>query len=259
MEEQKKIVLPTEVRKATHVNPRDIIIYGKPKVGKTTALSMLPNILLIDLEKGAAFIDGMVIEPPDNMGPVGKWQWLKQLAKTIIDEGRPYDYVAIDTLTQLDTDAEWVATYQYMNTIIGKKFNRDDSGNMLKPDNPNYESVHTLANGAGYRYSREAIIDMYNTLRYLGKVCTIFVCHVADKMIAEKNGEQIMTKDLALTGKVKDILARAPDALANVWNEDGQLMISFAGNGDKIGGMRGNHIKGYIGKLDWSKVFIENK
>lgn len=214
---------------------------------------------IIDLEKGAAFVDGMIMEPPDSMGPVGRWQWLKQLAKTIVDAGKPYDYVAIDTLTQLDSDSEWVATYQYMNSIIGKKFNRDDNGVMMKPDNPNYESVHTLPNGAGYRYSREAIIDMYNTLRYLGKICTIFVCHVADKMVGEKNGEQIMTKDLALTGKVKDILARAPDALANVWNEEGQLMISFAGNGDKIGGMRGNHIQGYIGKLSWEKVFITDK
>jgi predicted AAA+ superfamily ATPase len=43
--ETNKIELPTAPRKATHVNPRDIIIYGKPKVGKTTALSLLENCL----------------------------------------------------------------------------------------------------------------------------------------------------------------------------------------------------------------------
>jgi hypothetical protein len=257
MSEQKTgIILPTTARKPTHISPRDLILYGKPKVGKTTAISKLPNVLIIDMEKGAAFIEGMIVEPPDHMGPVGKWNWLKELARTIIEKGKPYDYVAIDTLSELDSLAEWVATYQYMNSIMGKKFNRDSEGKMMTPDNPSYESVHTLPNGAGWGHSRKLMVEMYNTLRYLGKIGTIFVCHVADKMISEKNGEQVMTKDLALTGKLKDILARQPDAIANVWNEDGELMISFSGNNDKLGGMRGNHVSGYVGPLHWEKIFI---
>ena len=269
MEDQKQpdigkstgIILPTEIRKATHINPRDMVLYGKPKVGKTTALSLLKNALIIDLEQGAAFLNAMVIEAPQDKGPVGKWLWLKELAKTIAEAGKPYDYVCIDTLTKLDEWSEWYGTYFYQNSITGKKFNRDDNGVLLKPNHPEYQSVHTLPNGAGYRYSREAMLDMYETLRYLGKVCTIFICHVADKMIGEKMGEVIMTKDIALTGKLKDILARAPDVLANVWNEDGKLMISFAGNSEKIGGMRAAHLKGFVGELDWEKIFIkeENK
>lgn len=266
MEQQKEevkkeagIVLPTGIRKATHINPRDAVLYGKPKVGKTTALSKLKNALIIDLEQGAAFLDAMVIEVPQEKGPVGKWLWLKELAKTIVEGGKPYDYVCIDTLTKLDEWSEWYGTYVYQNSIAGKKFNRDDNGVLMKPNHPDYQSVHTLPNGAGYRYSRDAMMDMYETLRYLGKVCTIFICHVADKMVGEKAGEMIMSKDLALTGKLKDILARAPDVLAHVWNEDGKMMISFAGNDEKIGGMRANHLKGYVGELDWSKIFIKEE
>lgn len=259
--EEKKggIVLPTAPRKATHINARDMVIYGKPKVGKTTALSQLKNALIVDLEQGAAFLDAMVVEVPQDKGPVGKWLWLKELAKAIVDEGKPYDYVCIDTLTKLDEWSEWYGTYIYQNSIAGKKFNRDSTGGLLKPNDPEYQSVHTLANGAGYRFSREAMLDMYETLRYLGKICTIFICHVADKMVGEKNGELIMTKDLALTGKLKDILARAPDVLAHVWNDDGKLMISFAGNSEKIGGMRAPHLKGFVGELDWEKIFIKEE
>lgn len=261
-QEEKKpgIELPTAPRKPTAVNARDAIFYGKPKCGKTTAIAQLKNALIIDLEQGAAFQEGMIIEPPKDMGPVSKWKWLKQLAKTIVEQDRPYDYVCIDTLTKLDEWSEWYGTYVYQNSIIGKKFNRDEkTGELLKPDHIDYQSVHTLPNGSGYRYSREALIDMYNTLRYLGKICTIFICHVADKTVGEKQGEQIVVKDLALTGKLKDILAREPDVLANVWNDDGKLMVSFAGKEEKIGGMRATHLKGYVGELLWDKIFIKEE
>lgn len=44
-EERKGITLPTAPRKATAVNPESLCLYGKPKVGKTTILSELPNNL----------------------------------------------------------------------------------------------------------------------------------------------------------------------------------------------------------------------
>lgn len=259
MENGKGIVLPTTVKKATTSNLKSLVIYGKPKVGKTTALAKLPNCLIIDVEKGTAFVEGMIVQPPEEMGPVGRFKWLKELAQTIKDAGKPYDYVAIDTLSQLDTDAEWVGTYNYQNSVAGKKFNRDSNGTLLKPDHPDYESVLTLGNGYGYRYSRDAIMDIFDSLKDLGKICTIFVCHVADKMIGEKNGEQVMVKDLALVGKTRDVIPRLCDGIANVWNQDGNLMISFIGNNEKIGGVRAKHLLGYSGILDWDKVFIKEE
>lgn len=259
-EQQQKddgIVLPTKPQKAKAINATSMVIYGKPKVGKTTVLAKLSNCLIIDTEKGSAFVDGMIMSPPEHYGPVGRFVWLKDVAKKIKESGRPYDYVAIDTLSQLDVDAEWVGTYNYMNSISGKKFNRDSSGAMLKSDHPDYESVLTLGNGYGYRYTRDAIMDIYESLKDLGKVCTIFVCHVADKMIANKAGEEVMIKDLALIGKTRDVIPRLCDAIGNVWNEDGKMMISFIGNNEKIGGVRAKHLLGYSGELDWSKIFIK--
>jgi hypothetical protein len=256
VEKESKIVLPTKTSPAKSTNPETLILYGKPKVGKTTSVAQLKNVLIIDVEKGSAFIEGMIMQPPENKGPVGKFKWLKELAATIKEAGKPYDYVAIDTLSQLDTDAEWVGTFNYMHSPTGKKFNRDSNGNILKPTDPGYESVLTLGNGYGYRYTREAIMDIYDTLKDLGKVCTIFICHVADKMIANKNGEEVMIKDLALVGKTRDVIPRLSDAIANVWNEEGELMISFIGDNEKIGGVRAKHLLGYKGKLDWNKIFI---
>ena len=117
--EKKKdeIVLPTEVRKAPSTNPKTLLISGKHKEGKTSAVAQLPNCLIIDLEKGADFVDGIVISPPENTGPVSAFNWLKEVAKKIKESGRPYDYVAIDTLSQIDIWAEWAGTWSYMHTI----------------------------------------------------------------------------------------------------------------------------------------------
>jgi len=269
--EEKKggIVLPTAPRKATAVNPRNLLIYGKEKSGKTTACSQLPNHLLIDVEDGAEFVTANVMLPPSAYGPVSRFKWLKELAKTIREAGYPYDYVIIDTISQLDIDAEAVGTFSYMHSVAGKNFNRvtDDQGQividpntkksiMLPPSDPNYQSVLSLPNGFGYQYSRTAILDIFEALKNLGKICTIFVCHVADKMIAEKNKEQVMIKDLALVGKTRDILPRLVDGTANVWNEDGTFMISFKGNDQQLGGVRATHLTGFSGPLNWGKIFI---
>lgn len=253
----KGIVLPTKPQPPSRVNIESLCMYGLPKSGKTTAVSELENCLIVDVENGSAFVNGMIVKPPEGVGPVSKFKWLKELAATIREQGKPYDYVAIDTLSQLDIDAEWVGTWNYMNSIQGKKFNRDANGNIMKPSDTDYESVLSLANGYGYRYTREAIMDIFDSLKGLGKICTIFICHVADKMIAKKGtSEEVMVKDLALVGKTRDIIPRMVDATANVWNEEGQFMISFKGDNERVGGVRAKHLLGYTGPLDWNKVFI---
>lgn len=251
-----QISLPNQVAKAKNVNASSMILYGVPKSGKTTAVSQLPNCLIVDVEDGSGFVDGMIVQPPKNAGPVKKFKWLKSLAEQIREADHPYDYVVIDTISQLDMDAEWVGTYNYMQTSQGKKFNRDEDGKALKATDSNYESVLTLANGYGYRYTREAILDIFETLKGLGRICTIFICHVSDKMVSKGNSEEVLIKDLALIGKTRDILPRIVDAVGNVWNEDGKFMVSFVGSEHKVGGIRAKHLVGFEGELDWSKIFI---
>lgn len=253
-----EIKLPTQVKTEVAKNARQLILYGLPKSGKTTALSKLDNCLIIDTENGTDFIEGAyVMKLPENLGAVGKFKWLKDVAAEIKKQGKPYSYVVIDTLSELDSLAEHVGTYVYCNSPQGKKFNRDDKGVIMKPDNPNYESVVTLPNGFGYKWSRDAILDIFDTLKDLGSVCTIFVCHVADKMVSRNGTSEVMVKDLALVGKTKDILPRTVDAIANLYNEDGKTMISFVGSEHKVGGVRAKHLVGFQGELSWDKIFIK--
>lgn len=46
------IVLPTERKKAENYNPSLMVLFGKPKSGKSTLMAALDSNLIIDLENG---------------------------------------------------------------------------------------------------------------------------------------------------------------------------------------------------------------
>ena len=83
-------------RKAVSQNPKTMLLYGAPKVGKTTALSQLEDCLIIDTENGANMVDGY-IETVSNREELIS---LLQEAK----EGHEYKYAAIDTIDKI---ADW--------------------------------------------------------------------------------------------------------------------------------------------------------
>lgn len=56
------IVLPKEKVKAKVENPRFLIIFGRPKSGKTTLAAALDNNLIIDLEGGSEFLEALAIQ-----------------------------------------------------------------------------------------------------------------------------------------------------------------------------------------------------
>ena len=55
-------VLPTQKVKAETNSPKNMVIFSKPKVGKTTLLSQLDNCLIIDLEDGSDYVDALKIK-----------------------------------------------------------------------------------------------------------------------------------------------------------------------------------------------------
>ena len=91
-----EIILPTQVRKATAIDPGSILIYGSPKCGKTTIAAQLPNSLLLELEhEGADHVDANVI---DIRNPMQFEDTLTAIQKA----NNPYTYLIIDTVTKLD-------------------------------------------------------------------------------------------------------------------------------------------------------------
>ena len=232
------IELPKTKVKAARKSPKHMVIYGPPKIGKTTVLSQLDNCLIIDLEEGSDMVDALKVK-------VTNLKELAEVGKSIVQEGKPYKYVAIDTISKLEEWCELEAKKIYMATPMGKNFEQKNPG----------ASVLSLPNGGGYLYLRIAYkkwIDRLNTLADH----IILVGHLKDKML-EKKGKEVAVKDLDLTGKIKQITCANADAIGYIYREEDQTMISFNSLEDVTAGSRCGHLRGKAMPLEWSKIFID--
>ena len=182
--------LPTAKVKASRKSPKHMIIYGPPKIGKTSMLAKLDNCLIIDLEDGSDMIDALKIK-------VNSLTELTEVGKEIMKNNKPYKYVAIDTISKLEEWCEADAKELYMKTPMGKNFDTKNPG----------MSILALPNGAGYLYLRMAYKKWLDKLNMLADHI-ILVGHLKDKML-EKKGKEVAVKDLDLTGKIKQITCKS--------------------------------------------------
>lgn len=170
------IELPKTKVKAIQQDPQYLIVFGKSKIGKSTALANLPNNLIIDLEGGYDYIDALKVEAKSISD-------LKEIAKAIKEAGCPYKYITLDTITALEDIVKPLALKLYLDTPAGSKFSGKD--------------VLDAPMGAGYSKIREAmelVIDMFSKIA----PNIILVCHVKDSAIANSD---ITAKVIDLTGK----------------------------------------------------------
>ena len=145
------IVLPKEKVKAKVENPRFLILFGKPKAGKTTLVAALDNNLIIDLEGGSEFLEALAVQARSvkDLGDIANA--IREVKK---ETGKyPYKYITIDNATRLEEMCMSYAIQLYKATPMGKKYEGTD--------------LRTLPNGSGYLYIRQAVrkvIDMFRGL-----------------------------------------------------------------------------------------------
>jgi len=143
----KEVKLPTTIVKAEVENPTNLIIFSKPKVGKTTLLASLPDCLILDLEKGSKYVDAMKIQ-------ASSVEEIFAIGEAIKKANHPYKFIAIDTITALEEMCIHYAEVLYDRTPIGKDwFAKDPQGKITGPGRRKKEmhSILNLPNGAGYK------------------------------------------------------------------------------------------------------------
>lgn len=268
------IVLPTERRKATDYNPRLMVLFGKPKSGKSTLMASIDNNLIIDLEDGYRALDVMAVQARSAQDIFE----IKNLIakKNQENGGKPfYRFITIDNATRLEEMAVTYAAALYRKTSMGVNFGykKDNIGNILKDKNGNKvidtkADVRQLPKGAGYLYMRNAMKEMVNMFRPLCDTL-ILVCHVKDIQI-NKNDKETTEMAVDMAGKTGDIICGEADAIGYISRQDNKTLISFVGGGDAIRGSRPLHLrekvfevaesddKGNI-KVDMSQIFLDNK
>ncbi len=215
------IELPKTKIKAEVTDPKNLIIFSKPKYGKSSACAALPNALCIDLEDGGYdYIDAMKVK----VNSVGE---LKEVCKAIIEAGRPYKFIVLDTITRLEEMAKPLALKLFQATPAGAKFTGTD--------------VLTAANGAGYGFLRTAVemcIDMVSK-------CApniILVCHTKDAAVG---AGELTVKQIDLLGKTGRILASKSDAIGYLdRDDDSNTILSFNTNDKFVEcGARPEHLR----------------
>lgn len=111
--------LPTSKIPAILQDPKNLILFGQPKVGKTTLLSYLDNCLILDFEDGSDYVEALKIKIPN-------LTTLRSVCKEIKENGNPYKFIAIDTVTALEDFAKPLALSLFKASPQGSKSDIDD-------------------------------------------------------------------------------------------------------------------------------------
>jgi len=204
---QRKIELPTEKIKASRLSPARLLIYGMPKIGKTTALSGLDNCLTLELDpRGIDAVEEILAIKVEN------YQHLMEITDEILKAGKPYKYLAVDTITILE---EWCITEAV------KLYRRHPAGSKFVGDN-----ILALDYGQGYLWLRTAWDIVMRKLEILAENI-IFVAHLRDREITS-GGTALTSKEIQLTGKIREITCVKVDAIGFIKRKnDGKNYISF--------------------------------
>ena len=216
-------------RKAISQNPKSLLLYGAPKVGKTTALSQLDDCLILDTEGGANMIEGYV-ESVKN-----REELIKVLKEA--QDGHEYKYVAIDTIDKIATWAE--------NAVCAEE---------------NVSAVQDLAFGKGFGMVREKVL---NTVKILKEIFphVIIIGHRKWARAVVDSKAIVEPESLDLTGKLKNMLMADCDAIGYVYRDEekGNLMVTFQSNDALEAGSRSPHLKGKELELKWNLIYKGEK
>ena len=216
-------------RKAVSQNPKTLLLYGAPKVGKTTALSQLDDCLILDTEGGANMIEGYV-ESVNN-----REELIKVLKEA--QDGHEYKYVAVDTIDKIATWAE--------HAVCAEE---------------SVSAVQDLAFGKGFGMVREKVL---NTVKILKDIFphVIIIGHRKWARAVVDSKAIVEPESLDLTGKLKNMLMADCDAIGYVYRDEekGNLMVTFQSNDALEAGSRSPHLKGKELELKWNLIYKGEK
>lgn len=242
------LVLPTQPNTTVRRDPKILLIYGPPKIGKTTMLSQLQTFapgrhLIMETEEGGTDYVSCVSTPVRSFTDYSK-------VCDVLDKqraNRPYDFLCIDTIDPLEEWAEAEATRLYKASPIGGSF----SGS----------SLLSLPKGGGFYLFWETFTRMITRANGVANNL-ILVGHIRDKFIEAAAGKtDVSRKDLDLTGKLKSKVCSMASAIGYVSRDaDSNITISFVTSEELICGSRCPHLKGQKqthtkDKFDWAKIY----
>jgi hypothetical protein len=215
------INLPTTKIAAEKSDPKNLLIFSKPKQGKSSALAELPGALCIDLEDGGYdYIDAVKVK-------ANSVSDIKEICKAIKEANYPYQFIVLDTITALEEMVKPMALKMYLETPAGSKFTG--------------KNILDAPMGAGYSKVREA---MELVIDFVSKCAPniILVCHTKDSAVGDSD---LNVKSIDLAGKTGRILSSKSDAIGFLYrDDDSNTVLSFNTNDKFVEcGARPSHLR----------------
>lgn len=248
------LILPTARLDAEAKSPQNLIIFSKPKTGKTSLIAQLDNCLILDLEGGTKYLNAMKVHATT-------FEEIAEIGKAIKNANYPYKYVAVDTITALEEMIVPYAEKLYSKSPMGKNWFVAETGGKAK-----YGNILGLPDGAGYFWTRQAFTKVMDYIQtWAPRV--IFIGHVKDTQL-EKSGSTFSSMDLDLTGKLKRITSSNADAIGYLYRKGKNNILSFNTNDEVACGARPDHLSNaeiVVSEIDengkyithWNKIFID--
>ena len=223
------MVLKVAKRKAVSQNPSTLLMYGPPKIGKTTMLSRLDKCLIIDTESGSNMVEGHILNANNRKELI---EILKQAR-----EGHEFKYIAIDTI---DKVVQWAEAAVCEENSV--------------------QALADLPFGKGWGLARDKVM---NTIHAFKDVCDhlIIVGHRKTAKAVVEGQATVEPESLDITGRLKNMIMSDSDAIGYVFRDENEkLMISFKSDDALEAGSRSPHLRGKILPFDWKNIYKkENK
>lgn len=184
----------SQVTSAKQVSPPRIIIYGTPKIGKTTFASESENPIILDLEGGS----GNIEVPRISKDILGSFDKIMDALRALYKEQHDYKTVVIDSIDWLEriVCAEIAAEYNARSI--------DDS------------KVPALGFGKGYTLAITKMKQLTNALDMLianRNMTIILICHEEIKSFENPEYDAFVYYDLKLHKKIGKLFTEWSDCI----------------------------------------------
>lgn len=200
---------PTKINK--DLKGKFILIYGQPKIGKTSLAAQFPRNLLLAFEPGYNALNNAMVQP------VTKWSEFKQVLKQL---SQPEVQNKFDTVTLDTVDLVWDACEKY---ICSQNIN-EQTGETPK-------SLGDIPWGKGYDLCKKEFDGALRQIAMLG-YGMVLISHEQLKNVKTESGQEYQKFMPTLSDRPKLIANRLVDIIAylRLSSEDGKRYIYTRGN-----------------------------
>lgn len=210
---------PTKISR--NLRGKFLLIYGLPKVGKTTLLSKLPHSLILAFEAGTNALNNAYVQP------IKKWtdakSVLRELRKAPVQE--KFHFIGVDT-----ADIAWTLCEKYIC------------------QQNNVQNLGDIPWGKGYAMCKQEFEDYFREIAQLGYgIC--FVSHSAEKTMKDEKGNDYVSLAPALPSRPYDIVNKMVDiigyirAMKNYDTGETKTYIFLRGDDRFVAGSRFKYIE----------------